>query len=136
MERLTSESIVYRAMIDESWLRRSSSGSVTIKKDAFFRRNPEKGRDIKGISVNPADHCTIEDVKRRFSFGFYGVGELVVGDIRTLGLDVVPDSGKPSHANIIGLPHKWDEDAGERAKAHFYASELARIAIYKPLGVA
>jgi hypothetical protein len=88
--------IVYRAQIYEDWVKNGR-----VKHQAFTRRRV----DVMGISVGP----TPEDSRAGLSNPIFGYISLHVGRVRTIGLDVVPDS--PAHANITGIPFREDDMA-------------------------
>lgn len=92
-ESLLDNAIVYRALLRRQWI---DEETWTVKFQAYLLRQNEQG-----ISVNIASNFSPEQCAARFR-NCYGVASIQVGNIRQLGLDVVPDSR--SHAIIIGLP--------------------------------
>lgn len=120
---LNNDCALYRAVLSPSHLNRQIG---RFKKQAFMRRGPNNEgipRDIKGLSVKLAEHCTTEDI--RGCLDVTGIGKLHVKHARNIetddgpSLDVVRD--KIDHANITGLP-AYGEDV---FKAENYASQLA-----------
>jgi hypothetical protein len=109
MVTLEGTASVFRAM------RRSSINKLTGEIDPveFLRRPPPQ--DEMGLSVDTVsiESCALSRDNVR-------VGELQVGQIRLLGLDVVPDT--VTHANITGCPRK-EEDL---TRAMFLANELVK----------
>lgn len=115
---LAEDEIVYRALLRKQWI---DPDTHQVKADAFFLR---VGRDNDGLSVFRAKCRTPEECASRFNTCF-GVAEIQVASVRTLGLDVVHgDEDQPEHALIVGLPTTEDD----RAKAERLASLLAKQA--------
>lgn len=81
--------------------------------EAFLLRASDKG---SGLSVS--FDCTAAECRAQFRTT-YGVAMLRVSDVRSLSLEVVPDS--PTHANITGMPYKEDDPD----QAEWIASQLA-----------
>lgn len=84
-------------------------------RSAFFIRHNE--RDT-GLSVN--FDLTAAECRAQFNTT-YGVRSLLVGSVRMLDLEVVPDSA--NHANVTGIPHKDDDPD----RAEFLAGQLLRM---------
>ncbi|NER35921.1 MAG: hypothetical protein F6J93_18360 [Oscillatoria sp. SIO1A7] len=112
-EPLGDGEIVYRALLRKQWLDRNTG---EVSPDAYFLR---KSKNEQGLSVRMASACTPEEFAARFR-NCYGIASLKVGGIRSLGLDVIPDS--PSHAQILGLPYREDD----RNRADRLAELLAK----------
>ncbi|PSB01375.1 hypothetical protein [Merismopedia glauca] len=112
---LPDSAIVYRALLRKQWF---DVETQEINPDAFYLR--QKKQEV-GLSVNLASACSLEECAAQFR-NCYGIAALQVGQIRQLGLDVVPDS--PTHANIMGLPYREDDSA----LAERLADLLAQIA--------
>ncbi len=112
-EHLSDEATVYRALLRQQWI---DEDTGKVKRDAYYLR---QDRGETGLSVRIASVCTPEECAAKFR-SCYGVASLNVGYIRSLGLEVIPDS--PSHANIIGLPYREDN----RLEADRFARLLAR----------
>ncbi|MGK7901259.1 MAG: hypothetical protein AB4352_07575 [Hormoscilla sp.] len=100
LEPLPDSAIVYRALLRKWWI---DSETYEVTDDAYFLR---KNKNESGLSVRLASACSPSECAARFR-NCYGVASLQVGQVRELGLDVVPDS--PSHAQIIGLPYREDD---------------------------
>lgn len=111
---LPCEQIVYRAQIKKDWV--ANSGKV--RKQAFFRMH----KDTHGLSVSTTEDSCGEGLQDEF----YGTITLHVGRVRTLGLDVIPDS--PTHANIQGVPMRDANDPVTDALARTLAEDLANMA--------
>jgi hypothetical protein len=94
-------------------LKKSHLGSLP---DAFLLRQDERD---SGLSVRY--DCTIEQVRLSFRRS-YGVAQIKVANVTMLQLQVIPD--EPTHAIIIGVPHKDDDPV----KAEWIASQLAKSA--------
>ena len=101
---LPCSAIVYRAILNKRFIDRHNNNRITS--GAFFKRLKESGNDRKGLSVDLANQCTIEEVRAPFRACF-GVATLHVGRIRDIALDVEQDT--PKHANITGVPYKEDD---------------------------
>jgi hypothetical protein len=120
-EKLPDDAIVYWVLLRKTWIDKDTG---MIQPDAFFLR---KNKNEQGISVNIAKVYSPEQSAARFT-NCYGVISLVVGNIRSLGLDVVRDS--ISHANIVGLPYREDN----RVLAERFADLLAEqsVLVWQP----
>ncbi len=101
--QLVDDAFVYRAILRQYWI---DEDTFRVKRDAYYLRFD---RAETGLSVNVASVCTPEDCVARFK-SCYGIASLRVGDIRSIGLDVVRDS--LSHANIVGLPYRESDSSG------------------------
>jgi hypothetical protein len=110
---LTDGAIVYRLARSKSWLDTDNSAFTPA---AFLRR-----RDECGLSVSIAVACSLEYAIAGAGVlhKCYGVAELQVGPIKSVGLDVLPDA--VDHAEIVGMP-TVDEDI---ARANYFADLLA-----------
>lgn len=103
-EPLGDRALVYRALLRPQWINHATN---KVLYSAYLLRPNEPG-----LSVTIASVCSPEQCAAKFG-NCYGVASLQVGQIRELGLDVLPDS--PSHALIFGLPYfKDDRDGSER----------------------
>ena len=71
-------------MLRKQWVDKRTNDVLPA---AFIRRPKADGRDSKGLSVDLAERCTIEEVIRPFRSCF-GVALLQVEGIRSLELDV------------------------------------------------
>lgn len=116
---LADDSMVYRAVLYRRWIRDG------IEPGAFVRRSS----DTDGLSVNNPVAYSPEQLCATFN-KCYGVLALTIGQVRSLGLGVRPDTQPDptvpcDHANIVGLPHYEAEDATE---AEFLGSLLANLA--------
>jgi len=117
-DRLGDEETVYRAILRRDWIDRDSN---QVKPQAFLLR-PAKDND--GLSVYRSKRIQLNEIPTLFN-RCYGVCELRVEDIRSLGLDVVTSpGGNPQHALVVGLP-TLDEDPEQ---ALVLAVELAKKA--------
>jgi len=104
VKKLSEVLIVYRALLRKQWIDETSDLVLLF---AYLLR-PNK----PGLSVTIASVCSPEQCAAKFK-NCYGVASIQVGQIRELGLDVIPDS--TSHAQIIGLPYVTDDrDRAER----------------------
>ena len=110
-EKIPDTTIVYRAL-RKGWIDKDRS---IVKPDAYYLR---KRISEQGISVN----FSIEQSLNIFK-SCQGVARLIVGDIRSLDLDIVRDSS--SHGSIIRLPYREDDGA----RADEFALLLARLSI-------
>jgi hypothetical protein len=98
--------IVYRAVRTKGWIDPDTGDLLTL---AFVRR-PEGDED--GLSVNIADHCSVEDCMKGLK-KCHGIVSLHVGRLRDIGLNVRPDS--IDHACITGVPFtSEDRDRAEK----------------------
>lgn len=111
LEPYLCEQIVYRAQLYKDWV--SKSGKV--RKQAFFRMN----KDEHGISVS----STAASCGEGLDDPIHGKITLHVGRVRTLGLDVIPDT--PAHANIQEVPTRAQDDTLARTIAEDLA-DMAR----------
>jgi hypothetical protein len=102
--------IVYRAQIFEDWVKNGR-----VKHQAFTRLR----KDTVGLSVGP----TPEDSRAGLSNPIFGYISLHVGRVRSIGLDVVPDS--PTHGNITGVPFR-EVDHAEHGRLTRLLAEMAR----------
>jgi hypothetical protein len=113
--------IFYRAARSSRWIR--PDGTVT--KQAFRRSPPPYDR--KGLSGSPfREHCA-DNLPPHANKGTITI---LVGWVRDLELDVVPDS--PTHGNIEGIPDR-DENEESRARHDFLATRLAERARSLPM---
>jgi hypothetical protein len=114
---LESDGIVYRAVTRGQWI---DEDTGELKPDAFLRREA----DEDGISVYIQRYCSPEWVAAKFN-RTKAVISVRVGDLRALGLEVVPDPPEspdyPEHACITGLPFHDDDPA----RAVFLAERIA-----------
>lgn len=96
--------IVYRALSLSSDRNPETGEAITA---AFIRRPAP--RDSKGLSIN--HHCDSEHCRKSLN-KCYGVVSLHAGNVRSLGLDLIPDDPliDPHHGNITGLPYKEDDE--------------------------
>jgi hypothetical protein len=116
MDPLPDAFVVYRA-IRPSWLDPDSPDPAVpgLLPDAYYRR---RIADEEGLSVSLClDHA------RNALRNLRAVAALEVGQIRSLGLDVMLDPDDPQHYLITGLPHP-DEDPD---RAEHLAGRLARL---------
>lgn len=97
-EALPEDAVVYRVLLRKQWI---DEDTGRVKADTYFLRASEPG-----LSVNIANACSPEQCARLFR-KCYGVVSLEVRRVRAIGLDVEQDS--PTHANIVGLPHREDD---------------------------
>ena len=111
---LPCNTIVYRAMLRKNCIDKRTN---RVTSSAFLRRPI----DSKGLSVDLAEQCTIDEVRGAFNSCF-GVATLHVGRIRDIDLDVKQDN--PKHANIEGVPYQKDNTQ----EAERLAGQLARQA--------
>lgn len=116
---LAPDEFVYRALLRKQWI---DPDHGQVKPEAFLLR-PCKDHD--GLSVFRASCCGPEECASRFN-ACYGIGELKVGSVRSLGgLDVIQRQDDPrEHALIVGLPTTQED----RARAERLAGLLARQA--------
>jgi hypothetical protein len=117
---LPCSAIVYRALLRKKWVDKNTG---RIMAAAFLRRPESTGNDLDGVSVSPAETCSVEDVRNAFNECF-GVVSLHVGRVRDMGLDVAPDT--LVHANITGLPAP-DNDPVEAERLAGLLARQARI---------
>ena len=110
-EKIPDTTIVYRAL-RKGWIDQDRS---IVKPDAYYLR---KRISEQGISVN----FSIEQSLNIFK-SCQGVASLIVGDIRSLDLDIVRDSS--SHGSIICLPYREDDPP----RADEFALLLARLSM-------
>src|SRR5438105_8170522 len=113
---LADDILVYRAALRERWLK---GGVRTI---AFIRRPS----DHDGLPINNPDACSPQQLCATF-IECYGVMTLQVGRIRSLGLDVKPDTEPDpevscDHGNIVGVPYQIEDPI----QAEYFATELAK----------
>ncbi len=115
---IAADVFVYRS------LRKNQYRNKEISVSAFIRRgrHPDTGelRDTQGLSV-------MNTSSNGFNLGgTIAVAQLLVGDIVSLGLGVLPN--KPTHANITGLPAGEDvEDSPDIEKeAIRFGNELKK----------
>ncbi|MGH9929238.1 MAG: hypothetical protein ACREA9_08420 [Pyrinomonadaceae bacterium] len=104
------EQIVFRAQLYKEWVKNGK-----VKKQAFYRLN----KDEHGISVS----STEESCGEGLTDPIHGKLTLHIGRIRTLGLDVIPDT--PTHGNIQDIPTREENDALARTLAEDLA-DMAR----------
>jgi hypothetical protein len=102
------EDLLLRALLKNAFLINLS--------DAFMLRDSERG---SGLSVN--FDCTIAECRAGFKRSF-GVASLIVESVLQLDLQIVAD--EPTHALILGVPHKEDDPV----RAEWLASRLAESA--------
>jgi hypothetical protein len=121
---LPCSTIVYRAMLRKQWIDKRNN---YVTPAAFIRRPKADGRDSKGLSVDLAHQCTIDEVRGNFNSCF-GIVTLHVGHIRDVELDVIQDT--PKHGNITGLPYQEDNEAEAERLAGLLAKQ-ARI-VWQP----
>jgi hypothetical protein len=116
LENLPDSAIVYRAL-RKGWIDKDRS---IVKADAYYLR---KRINEQGISVNFSIEQSLSAIRNS-----EGVASITVGEIRSIGLDLVRDSS--SHASIIGLPYREDD----RPKADELALLLAKrsIIVWQP----
>lgn len=110
MEPYACTQIVHRACLRKDWIKNDGK----IKKQAFFRLF----NDHDGISVAPSAEACSSQLRDPI----FGTITLHVGRVRTLGLDVIPDS--PAHANIQDVPRRDEDDTLART----IAEDLAAMA--------
>jgi len=84
-------------------------------REAFMRRSNETGLSV-------CYDCKPENVFDLIQMDMHGVANLVVGQVKGLGLKVIQD--EPQHANIEGVPHKEENEV----EAERLANALAAIA--------
>jgi hypothetical protein len=114
---MSSSAAALRSLSDEDTIHRVllNSKQAADPHEAFMLRPDEKD---DGLSVN--FDCTPNEARTQECFEkTYGVASLLVGGVRQLKLEVVPD--QPRHANITGVPYKGDNPA----QAEWIASQLA-----------
>ena len=118
---LDNNTDVHRAILSRSWFDRAGK----IQFQAFLLRLEDNERDLS--VTNPAA-CSPARLCGAFRTCF-GVLRLNVGSVRSLALDVLPDSGPGphgcNHGRITGLP----TTEAERDEAERFARQLARSAI-------
>lgn len=106
---LIYEDSLLRAILKKKYL------TAENLREAFMRRSNEKGLSV-------CYDCKPEDCFGLIQMDMHGVAKLIVGQVRGLGLKVVPN--EPHHADIEGVPSKEeDEVVAERL-----ATALAEIA--------
>src|SRR6266481_6696857 len=89
--------IIYRTARSSDWIK-----NRVVRKQAFNRSRPPYDR--RGLSGSPSrDHCA-DGLPPHANKGTI---TFLVGHVRELGLDVIPDT--PTHGNIVGIPDR-DED--------------------------
>lgn len=123
-EVLPSDWIVNRAILKKQWM---DTDTGRLKADAFLRRRNEEGclKD-KGLSVDIARMRAVEAFVQTFR-SCHAVVEIEVGYVRSIDLDVVPETeppNDPSHAEIVGLP---DDVAQEEYLAGLMAKQAQFI---------
>lgn len=104
--------IVFRAQIYEDWVKNGR-----VRAQAFTRRLADRD----GLSVSP----TREDSSAGLSKPIFGYISLHVGWVRSIGLDVIPDS--PIHGNVVGVPYR-EENHAEHGRLTRLLAEMARPA--------
>lgn len=136
IEALDDDCPLYRAVLDARWINRDNG---RIKPRVFMRRPPDKAgnaRDVDGLSValaNGRDETTTCAEEASPFNDCTAVCRIFTSDVRSLGLDAIPDS--PTHANITGLPEVPPADIGtpEGKQARIYAEsvggDLAKLAL-------
>jgi hypothetical protein len=123
--QLECTEIVYRIIVQRKWL----EDDGTLKAEAFLVMREVDA--VKGLSVQRASLCSVEQCTTKVSSGF-GVYSLHVGHVGELALEVwhheVDDE---DHAAIVGLPPYYNKDnlpLAEVAKAEDLAGRLAEQA--------
>ncbi len=123
---LPSESIVFRAIIYDGYLKKDGS----IKWQAFKRRE----RDIDGVSVA----FTIQDAISQFSDPIFGMTSVHVGKVREISyqeftLDIIQD--EDIHANITRIPYIWNAIGDEKIKLEevmeYLCNQIVKLAAQK-----
>ncbi|WP_017296100.1 hypothetical protein [Geminocystis herdmanii] len=115
MNRLTDDTLLYRAITKKQWLDRDRE----INEKAFtLRFLKTKQRWEKGLSCD-----LIEKKSYQYINECFGIIKLSVKDIRDLGLEV--DNDHDTHVNIINLP---DPDL-QKQESKDIAIKLAKKAI-------
>jgi hypothetical protein len=103
------EDSLFRAILKKKYL------TAENLREAFMRRSNETGLSV-------CYDCKPEDCFNLIQMDMHGVAKLVVGQVKDLGLKVIPD--EPQHANIEGVPHKEENEV----EAERLANALAKIA--------
>lgn len=107
---------VYRGARNKSWIK-----GTTVKNLAFLRR---KARDSKGLSVSDTPADAVKHLREHF-----GIIHIRVGDVRNIGLDVIPDPQEENKGNInTSLPYFDSDDTKEVEQALRLAGVLANSA--------
>lgn len=133
-----------RYVVSESWLYKDDRPGSPLRPNAFmpprdvklsvFRVDgwSESERIEKGRAVAAAreqKHRESELTRGRVypdgkcTFKYRGRGELIALDVRSNGLDVLPDEPPEKHANIVGWPQGGNKKADEAAQM-VYAMKL------------
>jgi hypothetical protein len=114
---MTAPGVPLRELVDADILLRALLRRAELDDPltAFFIRSSE--RDT-GLSVN--FDMTPDQCRAQFKTS-HGVRSLLVGSVRELELEIVPDEAH--HANLKGLPHKDDDPV----RAEFLAGQLLKI---------
>jgi hypothetical protein len=115
---LSCSAVVFRGMRSSAWRDKQTN---SVKPEAFLRRPSPSDQGGLSVSAIGAEHACSHLNKH------YGACSLLVGRVRDLGLDVLPD--EDGHANITGVPYKEDDLAG----AERLAGALAKLARYVPV---
>ena len=118
MARVEDEEYLYRRIpVKTRWF-----WDGVVRREAF---RPNE-RDGTGLSLERAIFCSPEEAAAYGTnpSGYY-IAKIKAGDIRTLGLDVLPKpSGHPGHAELPGLNHR----TGKTSQAKEWQVQLADLA--------
>lgn len=104
---------VYRSLRKKTWIHEDTG---QLKADAYVRR---RGADDDGLSVNVVGLISLAGAIHVLN-KCHGVFSLGVSDIRSLGLNVIPD--RLPHALIVGIPFEDDNPL----EAERLAGQLAK----------